>query len=180
MICLFLWVLGLQRDLGNDNAKSIGNNAEARCIITTVAIRDGIIAGDGRVTWDNHISTDKFTKIVATETHLAGISGQADYGLKFLDWVKRGCDDKRVPQNVNKTTGDIDAFIVDAQGIITCYGPDMMPLKLGKLPFYAIGSGHAYAIGAMAMGATAVEAVRIAAKYDSSTGGRIIFRTLKM
>ena len=37
---------------------------------------------------------------------------------------------------------------------------------------YAIGSGGAYAIGALAHGATPEQAVRIAARYDTGTCGR--------
>ncbi|MOA55862.1 hypothetical protein D3C78_1797360 [compost metagenome] len=43
---------------------------------------------------------------------------------------------------------------------------------------YAIGSGLAYALGAMDMGADAERAVQAAAKRDTATGGRI--RTLRI
>ncbi len=39
---------------------------------------------------------------------------------------------------------------------------------------YAIGSGREYALGALTCGASAVEAVRAAGKWDSGTGGDII------
>ncbi len=39
--------------------------------------------------------------------------------------------------------------------------------------FYAIGSGAKVALGAMACGKSAIEAVRIAARFDPYTGGRI-------
>jgi ATP-dependent protease HslVU (ClpYQ) peptidase subunit len=147
--------------------------------MTTVAYRDGVIVGDGLCTGGGHITSRNYLKIIATETHLAGISGEADYGSKFLEWVKHGCDERKIPQNVNKATGDIDAFIVDRKGIVTAYGEGMLPMKLGKLPFYAIGSGWAYATGAMEMGADAEKAVRISAKFDAHTGGRIRKLTFK-
>jgi len=37
-------------------------------------------------------------------------------------------------------------------------------------PYYAIGSGMCYAMGAMAAGKTPLEAVKLAAKYDAGTG----------
>ena len=37
-------------------------------------------------------------------------------------------------------------------------------------PFYAVGSGMLYAMGAMEQGATPVEAVKAAIKHDPSTG----------
>jgi len=45
--------------------------------------------------------------------------------------------------------------------------------------FYAIGSGAKVALGAMACGKSAIEAVRIAARYDPYTGGRIVSETLE-
>jgi ATP-dependent protease HslVU (ClpYQ) peptidase subunit len=40
-------------------------------------------------------------------------------------------------------------------------------------PYFAIGSGRDYAMGAMAHGATAIEAVNIAAKHDAHSGGEV-------
>jgi ATP-dependent protease HslVU (ClpYQ) peptidase subunit len=37
-------------------------------------------------------------------------------------------------------------------------------------PFYAIGSGSEYAMGAMEAGKTPQEAIKVASKFDSSTG----------
>lgn len=49
------------------------------------------------------------------------------------------------------------------------------------LPCYgAIGCGRDFAIGAMAAGATAIEALDIASRYDSTTGGDLRIRTFHM
>ncbi len=40
-------------------------------------------------------------------------------------------------------------------------------------PFAAIGSGSGIALGAMAAGKTAAEAVEIAARFDSGTGNGV-------
>lgn len=42
-----------------------------------------------------------------------------------------------------------------------------------RAPFYADGSGWEIALGAMAAGATAEEAVHIASRYDTKTGGSV-------
>lgn len=47
------------------------------------------------------------------------------------------------------------------------YGDTMMPVRDKK---FAIGSGSSYAMGAMQAGATAKEAIKIAAKLDPDTG----------
>jgi hypothetical protein len=40
-------------------------------------------------------------------------------------------------------------------------------------PYFAIGSGRDYAIGAMAHGASAIEAITISCKHDSYSGGEV-------
>lgn len=49
--------------------------------------------------------------------------------------------------------------------------------KLNRMPIlercHAVGSGQAFAITAMALGKTAPEAVRIAARFDPGTGGGV-------
>ncbi len=45
-------------------------------------------------------------------------------------------------------------------------------------PFYALGTGAQAALAAMHMGATPPEAVRIAAKIDPNTGGRIVWKKI--
>lgn len=47
-----------------------------------------------------------------------------------------------------------------------------------KEPFYAIGSGGGYAIGALSMGAKLEQAVEVAAKWDSNT--RLPFDMLRL
>ena len=44
--------------------------------------------------------------------------------------------------------------------------------------YHAIGSGRDFALTAMRLGATAVEAINIAMEFDNNTGGDIITRTL--
>lgn len=144
--------------------------------MTTIAYKDGIIAGDGRVTADGHITCENLVKIVATKSHLAGVCGAADYAKRFLEWVKGGCNEKAIPKTANNTTGDIEGMVIDSNGNVTFYGRDMLPLNIGKVQFHAIGSGSAYALGAMAAGADAVEAIRIAIKYDAYSGGRVARR----
>jgi len=46
-------------------------------------------------------------------------------------------------------------------------------------PFAAIGNGSSFALAAMTHGATAVEAVRVAMKLDTHSGGRVHSVTLK-
>ena len=49
---------------------------------------------------------------------------------------------------------------------------------VGDAEFYAFGSGDAFAMGAMAMGATAEQAVEVATRFDVYSGGPITVLSL--
>jgi 20S proteasome alpha/beta subunit len=69
------------------------------------------------------------------------------------------------------------ALVVTADGKVwsmNCSGT----LALVYGPYFAEGSGAKYAMGAMAAGATAAEAVAIAIRYDAYSGGEIQTLTL--
>jgi hypothetical protein len=72
--------------------------------------------------------------------------------------------------------GESEEF--EAAGII--FMPDGLIVKFNRIgnswlhaEYYSEGSGCDYACGAMAMGASAEESVRIAIKFDISSGGLI-------
>lgn len=80
--------------------------------------------------------------------------------------------------------GEKPADLQDFEGlIITKHGADRLGERLMSVPslepFCAIGSGAHFALAAMACGKTAVEAVRIAARFDPGTGGRVESITLR-
>ncbi len=83
---------------------------------------------------------------------------------KVRDWFVNGREGER-------PVGDIHMILVPPEG------PALMVNDFGEseicAPFYAIGSGYELAMGAMAMGASAEEAVRVAIQYDIHSGGEI-------
>ena len=139
--------------------------------MTTVAYRDGVIASDSLVTNDNGIGCGHARKIVKGDNVLGGASGPSGEALKFLQWVKNNCDGD---QPVIK--GNTECILVkDGVGHYINKDGAIVPVKCD---FMAIGSGEEIAFGAMAMGATAQEAVKIAIQIDTNSGGEI--RTLKI
>jgi ATP-dependent HslUV protease subunit HslV len=70
--------------------------------------------------------------------------------------------------------GDNSEAVILAPGHPVVYvGSDGLMTQEG-CEFYALGSGSRIAYGALAAGASAEEAVRIAARYDTSTGGEVV------
>jgi len=89
-------------------------------------------------------------------------------GLQDLDRPEFGelfCDDR-----ANFT---FSCLVISADGTTAMLIDDEMQPQQVFDDFLAIGSGAAYAIGAMEQGATPAEAVFIASRHDGNTGGPI-------
>lgn len=143
--------------------------------MTTWAYRDGILAADTQTTSGN-IRAGTVAKIRRAGPFLIAISGALSLCEAWASWVCSGMDPEREPERVfghgsgnesERAYGTIflggEAYVFfEPSGSHICYAP-----------FTADGSGRELAIGAMEMGATAVEAVQVAAKHDIATGGPI-------
>ncbi|EGH43290.1 hypothetical protein [Pseudomonas syringae] len=137
--------------------------------MTTIAYKDGVIAYDSRRTCDGRIVTDSADKKRERDGHAFFGSGSTSDILNLIDAFFGA-----------KIEGECDAQVIAVHGgqvteIIWAEG------RLFKYPVdheYAIGSGSDNAITAMDMGATAAEAVEMAMKRDTATGGQV--RTLSV
>lgn len=135
--------------------------------MTTIAYKDGVIACDSQITSGNTITYDDYQKCHEVK------------GVRFFMCGKT-CDYMAL-QNAyfgSAVTNEVDAsaIVADGEGI-WCVGASVedgfwkSPIMLNST--YAIGSGDDHAITAMDMGATAYQAVQMAAKRDTGTGGTI-------
>lgn len=115
--------------------------------------------GDGKST------TQKLFKI--NNKLFYGFTGAVDSGLLMASWYKNGAKPKEFPE-IQKTD-NWSRLIVFKNSDIFYY--EQTPFAIPCIDkFMAWGSGRDYAIGAMAMGATAVEAVKVAIEHCSSCG----------
>lgn len=135
--------------------------------MTTVAYKDGVLAADTQVT-DSDTRIANITKIARSRSGwVGGICGGAEMASLFLPWIREGCD----PDNVPTVPSGCDVLVVSPQRRM--YFVQSRTLILARTPFVSLGSGSRIALGAMAAGATAEQAVRIACKYDVNTGGKV-------
>lgn len=137
--------------------------------MTVIAIRDGVLAVDSLISGGgvNHGRAAKWAAIPDLfGGGFAAASGDLARGLEGLrDLAARGevfwpRDDTGVAILHLKADGSVWLF------------------ELGQwitydAPFYAAGSGEQIALGAMAAGATAEEAVNIACEYSQTCGGAV-------
>jgi hypothetical protein len=94
---------------------------------------------------------------------VAGAAGDWVQILKFFNSIEQGGD--------LDSDCDIECMELRGDGIYM-YESTIIPARI-KEPFYAIGTGSAYAMAAMHLGASPREAVEIAALYDPATRGPI-------
>lgn len=136
--------------------------------MTTIAYRDGVMAGDSLITSDN-VRCGYMRKIARRDDGaLCGVCGSASLLRAILAWFLSGEPADGRPQI---TDNDACFIIVRTNGRVESH--DQRGFSDDTAPFFALGSGRELAMGAMAAGATAIEAVRAAAKLDIRTGGTV-------
>ncbi len=138
--------------------------------MTTIAFRAGIIAADS-LGWTDDIACGTIEKIGRfADGAVWGICGVYYHMDPISRWV--ACPLGDPPETDEHTT-----FIVVLTNGVVMFWEKKGWLK-PKAPFYAWGSGSHLALGAMMMGATAAQAVQVAADLDAFTGGEIKSLTL--
>lgn len=133
--------------------------------MTTVAYKDGMIAADTMIT-ENFAVCGQMTKIAKTpDGRLVGASGSAIWAAALVAWARKG---KGNPPDCPEESSGI---LIGKDGSITCldHGGNVRLVA----DHIAIGSGTRYAMGVMAYGGTAADAVTVASEIDLFTGGRI-------
>ena len=139
--------------------------------MTTIAYKDGVIAYDSRVTRGSLIDHDDYEKLIHRNGHRFLMTGSGcDFAALIDEYLGVKLGDKPLEANgLVVTNGKLYQIGRDAE---TGFWVDDV---WAERPF-AIGSGRDFALAAMDMGATAKEAVEMAARRDICTGGTI--RTL--
>lgn len=134
--------------------------------MTTIAYKDGVIAYDGLFTAGGTIVYDDVDK----RRERDGVSFFGTGGSGEIDELIGAYFGKAIVGECNAS-----AMVLHGDDLILIGYLDgkvwKMPLQADKP--YAIGSGSDHAFTALDMGATAYQAVEMAAKRDTSTGGLI-------
>jgi hypothetical protein len=138
---------------------------EAR--VTTLAWDGSTLASDSRLMDDAAIEPMTAKKIWRVNGRIIGVCGSYEEGLEFVRWFADGKPEDRKPKGMS----DFRAIVVENNGKAYEYTERLVPVPCGKIT--AAGSGRAPALAAMMAGADAVKAVKIAARIDYATGGKV-------
>ena len=133
--------------------------------MTTIAFAEGTIAADSQMTSGGAKLRIKKLHRLSDGSLFAG-SGEVALISRMLKWAEAGFPEKPRPRITEDS--EIECIVVRPNGAIWLVDDKLEPLEIDE-PFAAIGSGFAYALGAMACGKSAVEAVEIAARFDADT-----------
>lgn len=137
--------------------------------MTTIVCNHTTMAADKRISGVPMFKTCKIHRIKGS---LIGFAGNTEQALRFIEW-RRSPDGK--PTFIE--TASFEAIELSSDGRLTWWGTEMVGIPIED-EYYAIGSGAAYALGAMAMKASPKHAIEVAARYDSCTGSDIQTMTL--
>lgn len=140
--------------------------------MTTITFRDGILAADTLIAYNTIVNGER-PKIALAGEYYVALAGSAFLRPALEAWVSAGCPKDAVPELLMEHATQFAAIILDKTG--QPYEFDNGFLVPIYAPYTAIGSGALLALGAMAHGASAEEAVEAAARHDKNTGGRIDF-----
>lgn len=114
-------------------------------------------------------SNGERSKIEKCGRRVVALAGDAWLRIPLERWVRMGCPEDEVPADLLEHETDFNCLIVEDDGSVFCFAKGYLMPVPGE--YIAIGSGASFALGAMAMGATAEEAVRASARHDKNTGG---------
>jgi ATP-dependent protease HslVU (ClpYQ) peptidase subunit len=136
--------------------------------MTTIAYKDGIIAADSQATWEDgsgQIELCNKLFLIRSGSHAGEIvatSGSTSPGMVFIDWYE---NPKKQKPRIQFEDDDFVCLVLNWAGLYVA--DTYCRLVKVKEPFYATASGAPFALGAMAAGASAKQAVQIACKYSA-------------
>jgi len=143
--------------------------------VTVIAYRSGTLAADTMAVHNDHIKLLNSPKVMKRRGLLMAVAGDlCPPNPLIADWFfSADGNEKRAAYHGMK----FDLMVIGPDGKVQIWD-QRGEVEIMNVPFYAIGSGKEYAMGAMEMGATAKQAVAVAIKWCPTCGGRVVSRSL--
>lgn len=134
--------------------------------MTTIAYRDGVMAADSRAYSGSKVPIGEKVKIRRLDdgTLIGASTSTCGAGTWVLDWYEGGCIAKA--GDAELLPDKFDLLVVHPDGRVFIASDHAVLSGPLTTPYIAIGSGNEYALGALAHGATAVQAVEAACTLD--------------
>jgi len=135
---------------------------------TIIAVRNVGLYSDSLCTFTVNFRVKKLYRVGEA---IFGAAGNLEDMLKFRDWLDNEGEDTCEAKNFS-------ALVMNRTGIYMHDGghPDGFQIREHH---YAVGTGAVAAMAAMEAGADPYKALKIAAKFDTTTGGKTQFLPFK-
>lgn len=131
--------------------------------MTTIAYRDGVMAADTGC-FNDGLYEGEVEKIWAlSDVGILGCCGEYGAVLKVVEWLENGGEPGSKPRLSRDS--EFTGLLVNRKNEVFHYQISLRPLRIDA-GFHAIGSGRKIAVGALAAGASAEQAIKIACRYD--------------
>jgi hypothetical protein len=133
--------------------------------MTVIAWKDGIIAADRCAS--TGVLKVPAKKLIRHGNSVLATCGPVDFGAALVNWFKDGCKHETWPECQKRDDYSI-LVVANSNGVFLYY---QLPVYVDRTrPYGAVGDGAQLAIGAMAAGASATQAVEIANLHCASCG----------
>jgi ATP-dependent protease HslVU (ClpYQ) peptidase subunit len=134
--------------------------------VTTIAYRDGILAGDTRITEGDTVVPEVCRKVFKLESGaLFGAAGDVQQTDELLNALEKSHPTPELRKALALLiVPDRDVFLYEGKRWVKC----------GAAPYHAIGSGSNFALAAMWCGKDAIGAVRCGMTFDTNSGGEVL------
>ena len=139
--------------------------------MTTIVYSNNEMAWDSRITAGGKITTDNAQKRYTVAGRTFWCAGTVGDMQEFCD----SFESRRVGREL-----DVQAFVLDAGKLFISATEEDRIWTSPVVDSRAIGSGCEHAITAIDCGKTPAEAIKLAAKRDTYTGGKIRTQKLKL
>ena len=133
-----------------------------------------VIAWDGSVLAADKQATNAGLRMKATKIHkingcICAVSGDWDRAQALLHWFGQGANPESYPESQKSDNDFVGMVVVRPDNTVVKYERTPYPYPVED-KLFSIGSGRDFALGAMASGANAIQAVHIASRFESGCG----------
>jgi ATP-dependent protease HslVU (ClpYQ) peptidase subunit len=153
--------------------------------VTTIAYKNGVLAADSLINYGT-FSNGEVNKIHVVSMpeddgkrvrrSMMAVSGAVWVIEPLIEWIESGASQDDIPHCLLAAAEQFSCIMIDDEGTVWEFNNGFF-LKCG-VQYHSIGSGQMFALGAMAAGIEAPEAVAAAMKHDKATGGAITVCTV--
>jgi len=143
--------------------------------MTVIAFDRSHIAWDGLVTLNSEVYATNAKKVKVVDGTIYGFAGDLGIMDVMIGWHRRGAKQAEFDKSSGRLRHYEDAsyeLLVITRNEVVVYSNDIH-FRTALPDIHAIGSGSAYARGALYARASAFRAVRIACQLDVGCGGTI-------